>query len=205
MIDSHYSRGIYLMPSSLLLDEQTASTTGNKLVLNYEQIRKQSELICAPLETEDYCIQTMPDVSPAKWHLAHTSWFFETFLLEPFLPSYRPFHPDYQYLFNSYYEQVGAMHPRSLRGQLSRPTVAEVYRYRAWIDEQLAQPASLQLPHVQSLLTAGRRRPVELFEQVGTHRVTANELIDVDPQLQSLANLNTPEDYEAALRDARLA
>ena len=61
------------------------------------------------------------------------------------------------------------------------------------------------LPHVQSLLTAGRRRPVELFEQVGTHRVTANELIDVDPQLQSLANLNTPEDYEAALRDARLA
>ena len=107
------------------------------LIERYQTIRTASESLCEPLEIEDYGIQTMPDVSPPKWHLAHTSWFFETFLLEPFLPSYRPFHPDYQYLFNSYYEQVGAMHPRSLRGQLSRPTVAEVYRYRAWIDEQL--------------------------------------------------------------------
>jgi ergothioneine biosynthesis protein EgtB len=113
------------------------SRSGGALAERYLVVRRCTEALCEPLATEDYVIQAMPSASPVKWHLAHTSWFFETFLLEPFLPSYRPFHPDYQYLFNSYYEQVGAMHPRSLRGQLSRPTVAEVYRYRAWIDEQL--------------------------------------------------------------------
>ena len=73
----------------------------------------------------------MPDVSPPKWHLAHTSWFFETFLLIPYLPDYDVFHPAFGYLFNSYYEAVGKRHPRPQRGLLSRPTVEQVYRYRA--------------------------------------------------------------------------
>lgn len=107
------------------------------LANNYRRVRQQSEQICAPLVAEDYVIQTMPDVSPPKWHLAHTSWFFETFLLQALQPDYRPYHPQYTYLFNSYYEQVGNKHPRPIRGLLSRPTVAEILAYRAHVDEQM--------------------------------------------------------------------
>jgi ergothioneine biosynthesis protein EgtB len=103
----------------------------------YQQIRQISEKICQPLSIEDYTIQSMPDVSPPKWHLAHTTWFFETFLLLPHLPEYQVFHPQFGYLFNSYYEAVGARHPRHQRGLLSRPTVAEVYQYRAHVDRAM--------------------------------------------------------------------
>jgi ergothioneine biosynthesis protein EgtB len=101
------------------------------------RVRQDSEDICAPLEVEDYGIQTMPDVSPPKWHLAHTSWFFETFLLKPFLNHYREYHPQFAQLFNSYYNTVGSYHPRPQRGLLSRPTVAEVYLYRKYINEHM--------------------------------------------------------------------
>ncbi|MBF2078471.1 MAG: ergothioneine biosynthesis protein EgtB [Synechococcales cyanobacterium T60_A2020_003] len=101
----------------------------------YNQVRSLSAALCAPLALEDYGIQSMPDVSPPKWHLAHTSWFFETFLLTPFLPGYEIFHPKFGYLFNSYYEAVGDRHPRPERGLLSRPTVEQVYRYRAYVDD----------------------------------------------------------------------
>ena len=90
--------------------------------------------LCEPLETEDYVIQTMTDISPPKWNLAHTSWFFETFLLKPSLPGYRELHPLYNFLFNSYYEAVGERHPRPERGMVSRPTVAEVLDYRRHVD-----------------------------------------------------------------------
>lgn len=104
----------------------------------YRQVRKESEKLCAPLVVEDYGIQTMPDVSPPKWHLAHTSWFFETFILKPFFTGYQVFHPRFEYLFNSYYEQVGSFHPRPQRGLLSRPTVEEIYHYRAYVDQAMA-------------------------------------------------------------------
>lgn len=99
--------------------------------------RQASEAICAPLETDDYQIQSITETSPPKWHLAHVTWFFETFVLPHFDPAYRPFDPAFAYLFNSYYQTVGAMHPRPRRGMLSRPTVAEVARYRAYVDEQV--------------------------------------------------------------------
>mgnify|MGYP002279468404 CR=1 FL=1 len=102
-------------------------------------VRAESESICKPLEIEDYGIQTMPDVSPPKWHLAHTSWFFETFILKPFVKNYSVFHPKYEHLFNSYYEQVGSFHPRPERGLLSRPTVAEIYEYRQYVDKQMGE------------------------------------------------------------------
>lgn len=103
----------------------------------FTAVRRMSEALSRPLEPEDYGLQAMPDVSPAKWHLAHTTWFFETFLLKAFVPGYRPFHPQFEYLFNSYYEQVGTPFPRAHRGQLSRPTVTEVFRYRAQVDDAL--------------------------------------------------------------------
>jgi ergothioneine biosynthesis protein EgtB len=105
----------------------------------YEAVRRQTEQLCDPLETEDFLLQSMPDASPVKWHLAHTGWFFETFVLAPHRPGYRPFHPDFAVLFNSYYNAVGPRWPRPQRGLLSRPTVAEVFRYRAWVDEQMAE------------------------------------------------------------------
>ncbi len=123
----------------------------------YQQVRQISEKICQPLATEDYTIQSMPDVSPPKWHLAHTTWFFETFLLLPHLPGYQVFHPQFNYLFNSYYEAVGARHPRHQRGILSRPTVAEVYQYREYVDQAITKLLSIipTHPDLANLLTLG--------------------------------------------------
>jgi ergothioneine biosynthesis protein EgtB len=103
----------------------------------YHSVRAATERLCAPLAPEDYVVQSMPDASPTKWHLAHTSWSFEVFVLEAFVPSFRSAHPQYRTLFNSYYESLGPRHPRAERGVLSRPTVAEVYAYRRAIDEAM--------------------------------------------------------------------
>jgi len=105
-----------------------------QLLDSYQHVRHESLHICAPLETEDYVIQTMPDVSPPKWHLAHTTWFFETFLLARFDSNYKAFHPAYDYLFNSYYLTHGQPFPRPQRGLLSRPTVREILHYREAVD-----------------------------------------------------------------------
>jgi ergothioneine biosynthesis protein EgtB len=107
------------------------------LASRFREVRRLSEEMCRPLAVEDFVVQSMPDASPVKWHLAHTSWFFETFLLTPDLPGYRPFSADFGYLFNSYYNAVGDRHPRPLRGLLTRPSVEEVYRYRAHIDDAM--------------------------------------------------------------------
>ncbi len=105
----------------------------------YREVRRTTERLCEPLAAEDFVVQSMPDASPAKWHLAHTSWFFETFVLAEGLSGYRPFHPQFGYLFNSYYNAVGERVPRARRGLLTRPTVEEVYRYRAHVDEAVAR------------------------------------------------------------------
>jgi ergothioneine biosynthesis protein EgtB len=105
----------------------------------YRTVRRRTEALCEPLAAEDYVVQSMPDASPVKWHLAHTTWFFETFLLEPYVPGYRPFHPQFRVLFNSYYQGVGPRWPRPQRGLLSRPPVVEVYGYRAHVDRHVAQ------------------------------------------------------------------
>lgn len=103
----------------------------------FNTIRSHTELICSPLQTEDYVVQPIADVSPPKWHLGHTTWFFENFLLVPFLEQYELFHPSYNYVFNSYYESVGARVLRTDRGNLSRPTTDDVYAYRAYVNEQM--------------------------------------------------------------------
>ncbi|AZI26585.1 ergothioneine biosynthesis protein EgtB [Pedobacter sp. G11] len=103
----------------------------------YLRIRKHSEQICEPLQTEDYVVQPIADVSPPKWHLGHTTWFFETFILKAFSANYQEFNPEFNYVFNSYYETVGARVIRTDRGNLSRPSVNEVYQYRAYVDEAM--------------------------------------------------------------------
>ena len=113
------------------VDERHLSAT-------YRRVRAFTEELCEPLKTEDYMLQAAVEASPPKWHLAHVSWFFETFLLKPFLPGYAVFRPQFDYLFNSYYEQTEAgFWPRAERGLISRPTVAEVYAYRRHVDDAM--------------------------------------------------------------------
>jgi len=103
----------------------------------YARVRSFTDRLCEPLATEDYVVQSMPDVSPTKWHLAHTSWFFETFILMPHLHGYTQLDPQYAFLFNSYYVQAGERHCRAQRGYISRPTVAEVFAYRRHVDDAM--------------------------------------------------------------------
>ncbi|MDR6942258.1 ergothioneine biosynthesis protein EgtB [Mucilaginibacter pocheonensis] len=103
----------------------------------YKKVRQRTEYICSPLQTEDYVVQPVVDVSPPKWHIGHTTWFFETFILKPYFMGYQEFNPSYNYVFNSYYETVGNRVIRTDRGNLSRPTVNDIYQYRAYVDEAM--------------------------------------------------------------------
>jgi len=115
----------------------TQTQSKQYFVEQYQKVRRFTEQLCEPLVTEDYVIQSMPDVSPTKWHLAHVSWFFETFLLGSAVPDYKSLHPQYAYLFNSYYNTIGERHCRPKRGLISRPTVEETYQYRRYVDEHV--------------------------------------------------------------------
>jgi ergothioneine biosynthesis protein EgtB len=107
------------------------------LTERFAAVRRFTERLCDGLATEDFVVQSMPDVSPTKWHLAHTSWFFETFILREHLRGYRPLNDGYAFLFNSYYVHAGERHCRAQRGYISRPTVAEVFEYRRYVDEHM--------------------------------------------------------------------
>lgn len=109
------------------------------LAERYKDIRQYTEEICKPLRTEDYVVQPVVDVSPPKWHIGHVTWFFETFVLKPNMKDYREFDPQYNYVFNSYYETAGARVIRTDRGNLSRPTVEEIYKYRKHVDDAMIQ------------------------------------------------------------------
>lgn len=115
----------------------TIAVSKQDFVKRYQAVRRFTEQLCEPLVAEDYVIQSMPDVSPTKWHLAHMTWFWETFLLSVALPGYTSFHPQYAYLFNSYYNSLGKPYARPQRGLLSRPTVEEVYLYRRYVDQRV--------------------------------------------------------------------
>jgi len=122
----------------------------------FDTVRQRSVSICAPLQTEDYVVQPVVDVSPPKWHLGHTTWFFETFILQPNLKDYQVFNPEYNFVFNSYYESVGARVIRTDRGNLSRPGVTDVYRYRQYVDEKMSEFLSGEItPELQDLITLG--------------------------------------------------
>ena len=156
-------------PSSEQREDNRAAT----LRAQFRQVRGFSEILCTTLEAEDYVVQSMPDVSPTKWHLAHTSWFFETFILKMWMPGYQPEVPEYAYLFNSYYNAAGDMHRRDLRGLISRPTVAEAYRFRHSIDA-----------HIQELLEISDEELLEQIEPVFTiglhHEQQHQELLLTD-------------------------
>ncbi len=144
-----------------MLDEQVNDSRAGDALRGAEEylvVRRQTTALCEPLALEDYGPQSMPEASPAKWHLAHTTWFFERFVLQRYAPEYRCFHPQFEQLFNSYYESVGPQQPRHARGLLSRPTVAEVYRYRHYVDE-----------HMQRLLGRDSSPSARALIEVGLH------------------------------------
>ncbi|SFR32717.1 ergothioneine biosynthesis protein EgtB [Robiginitalea myxolifaciens] len=134
------------------------------------ECRTASESLCAPLETEDYVVQPIVDVSPPKWHLGHTTWFFEEFILKQHQPGYREFHPDFSFVFNSYYESVGKRVVRANRGNLSRPGVKEVYAYRRYVTEALT-----------ALLEAGVDEEITSLVEIGiNHEQQHQELLLTD-------------------------
>jgi ergothioneine biosynthesis protein EgtB len=139
------------------------------LVDRFIAVRRLSEALARPLSPEDQTVQSMPDASPTKWHLAHTTWFFETFVLRPHLPAYRPFDAAYEYLFNSYYEAVGPRHPRPQRGMITRPGVEEILAYRRHVSSAMAE-----------LIASGRGDCAALIELGLHHEQQHQELILMD-------------------------
>jgi len=132
--------------TSSIHDGASAPAREPSLWERYAEVRQTSIGLCSPLSIEDHGLQSMPDASPAKWHLAHTTWFFETFLLTPQLPGYSPTHPEFRNLFNSYYEAIGDRPLRALRHVLSRPSLAQVHSYRAAVDEAMEKLLACDLP-----------------------------------------------------------
>ena len=132
-----------------------SDSTTQQLLKRFEQIRAQTEAICAPLEPEDTVVQPMVDVSPPKWHMAHTTWFFEQFVLAPNLKGYKVFHPNYSFLFNSYYNSVGNRVQRAERSTLTRPPLRDVYTYRQYVNEHLSE-----LLHIADEATLAKLVPV---------------------------------------------
>ncbi|MDB5439102.1 MAG: hypothetical protein JWM33_1529 [Caulobacteraceae bacterium] len=147
------------------------------LAARFAAVRAGTRALAVPLSAEDQQVQSMPDASPTKWHLAHTSWFFETFLLTPHLAGYREFDPRFGYLFNSYYEGVGERHPRARRGEITRPGVAEVLAYRAHVDAGM-----------ERLFAAGGEAFADLIELGLQHEQQHQELILMDIKTVLAAN-----------------
>ncbi len=135
---------------------QTQTNAPEDLAQQYSATRKHTEAICAPLEIEDYIPQPSLDVSPAKWNVAHTTWFFEEMILKKFSANYREFNPQFGFLFNSYYNSLGTRTARDNRGDLSRPTVKEVFAYRRFVDEKMRELLSRESSaELQKLVVLG--------------------------------------------------
>ena len=174
----------------------TAFQDDASLLQQYLRLRGASLKICAPLGVEDHSLQPMPDASPAKWHLAHTTWFFETFVLSQYMDGFRPYHPSFRNLFNSYYNAVGDRPLRTLRHILSRPSLDEVHAYRNYVDEAMVHLLTLDLPVPA----------VELIELGINHEQQHQELIVTDvknglwtnplrPAYRVKADHQTPHDH----------
>src|SRR3954470_14572528 len=164
------------------------------LPTRFGEERALTDELAAPLSPEDQTIQSMPDVSPTKWHRAHTTWFFETFILRRFVPTYEPFHPMYEYLFNSYYEAVGPRHPRPDRGLLSRPSAAEITQYRRHVDAAMeclfARPLADEVAALIELGCHHEEQHQELLLMDIKHVLSVNPL---QPAYANGAHVSAPQ------------
>lgn len=175
-----------------------------ELIGRYRAVRDFTVALCETLAPEDFVIQSMPDASPTKWHLAHTSWFFETFILKVWMPRYRSEVPQYAFLFNSYYNAAGEMHRRDLRGLISRPTVAETMQFRSSVDDcmvaLLEQSSPESLREIEPLLILGLHHEQQHQELLVTdikHVFAQNPLFPVyrERARPASADRMTPESW----------
>src|SRR5690606_4285080 len=159
----------------------------------YQQVRQQTLALTEGLSAEDMVVQSMPDASPVKWHLAHTSWFFEHFILLPYFQDYQYFNHHYQYLFNSYYDTVGSRHARPQRGLLSRPPLSDIMQYRQHVDSHISILLRQQHPDITDLLTIGLHHEMQHQELLLTdilHLLSHNPLAPALLAAQSQPSLN---------------
>ncbi len=182
------------------MNQPQSVAASNSAYLDYLNVRRRTAELAAPLCVEDQVIQSMPDASPTKWHLAHTTWFFERFILADHAPDYTPVNEHYFYLFNSYYNTVGPMHTRPHRGLLSRPTVAEINDYRATIDERMLDWLdTTQLSGAQQfLLTLGLNHEQQHQELILTdikHGLAQNPMLPAYTQLSVPESVSTPMNF----------
>jgi ergothioneine biosynthesis protein EgtB len=148
----------------------------------YRDVRATTDRLTAALSAEDQCVQSMPDASPVKWHRAHTSWFFEQFVLSPYAPGYPCFDPDFGFLFNSYYEAAGARHPRPARGLLTRPAAARIDEYRAYVDAAMLSLLADASPEILEIVALGLQHEQQHQELLVTdmlHAFAQNPLAPV--------------------------
>ncbi len=169
---------------------QAMTAACSPLAARYAQVRAQTEALPAPLSEADCQAQAMADASPVKWHLAHVTWFFETFVLEAFEPAFKPHHPAYRVLFNSYYNGVGEQHPRASRGLVTRPSLAEVLAWRAAVDQRIAGLLAAEPP----------RAALQAIELGPQHEQQHQELILTDLQYLLAQNPLAPAYRPAAPR-----
>jgi ergothioneine biosynthesis protein EgtB len=192
--------------------EQPSHADRGAAIERFEAVRRETESLTANLAPEDQSIQSMPDVSPTKWHLGHTTWFFETFLLSRFDPDYRVFDPAFGFLFNSYYEAVGPRHPRAERGLLSRPTVDIVMAYRdhvtaatARLIERIAEREWIEIAGLLELGAHHEQQHQELILMDIKHIFSLNPLLPAyqAPQLQVQATVSSPPwvDFAGGLKE----
>ena len=185
-------------PESTLCAIPQAILHPRTLAERFEAVRAQTEHLCEPLDTEDYVVSSMADVSPTKWHLAHTSWFFETFILGPHVPEYRSPNPRYAFLFNSYYVQAGERHCRAKRGLVTRPTVREVFEYRAHVNDAMRQ--------LMYRISADLSHPAHALIELGLHHEQQHqELLVTDIKHVFWMNPLRPVYRERAEQPARAA
>ena len=192
------------------------SLTETQISARYQEIRSRTEKLAEPLSGEDQCIQTMADMSPTKWHRAHTSWFFETFILKNFQLEYEAFDLDFGFLFNSYYEQAGPRHTRACRGHITRPGISEIAEYREYVDmamlellSDMAAKSQKEVSEITDLTVLGihhEQQHQELILMDLKHMLSCNptcpvyleDLSDLRPQSDGPAGTKTWTGYDAA-------
>lgn len=151
------------------------------LLDRYRRIRADTDRLSGGLSPEDQCVQSMPDASPVKWHRAHTTWFFEEFLLRQYAAGYRLFDPAFRFLFNSYYEAVGPRHPRPMRGMLTRPSAQEIGAYRSYVDTAMARLIPAAAPEATELVELGLQHEQQHQELIITDLLHAFGENPIDP------------------------
>lgn len=187
-----------------MADRDTTSFFISKLQRSYREVRGRSIELARPLTAEDQCIQSMPDASPTKWHLAHTTWFFETVVLMKHVAGYVPFNEKYQYLFNSYYEALGPRHARPMRGLLSRPSVEDVHRYRHHVDEAMLRLIATAdvgtLSQLEPIIVLGLNHEQQHQELLLTDILHAFSCNPMRPAYASVPAVHADEDIPEEIR-----